>query len=411
MRIEKSELKKIIIAGETSYKPESTDNRFMEVILYFLYPKLKDIQKPLLIVIGYLTGIFLLNGVFTVQLFVDNLYSLLICLLVFDFLAYQARYQYNDICGISEDLAVGAEGRLPVKILGAKRAIITSFIIIIFKIIIAFFIAFKFGGEIGNELIKGIGILFFITFIYECFRRKKANSGIFFAVSLGYPLRIIVGLLASWPGVFEKNIVDTGMLICSDKLVVLGILLLAYCFFGEFSATLPWAHEAIKQNKETHSLRKEHYKFILEKLANRTSKPTPLREKGSLTDIWNLSFVLSISLLSFMACIFYPLDMKVYIFEILTIGLSIAVCKLSHKHILTSSFFLIVLSVVKFVILLKYSYFNIYILIYLNQIFFTSVYLFIRYNFESKFSFTILIKFILTVLIGKETLEYIESEK
>ena len=48
-----------------------------------------------------------------------------------------------------------------------------------------------------------------ITIAYETVRNFKNNFGVFFIVSLGYPLRFFVGLLSAYPNVLndKKNLI------------------------------------------------------------------------------------------------------------------------------------------------------------------------------------------------------------
>ena len=66
---------------------------FIRAIVYFVYPKVKDFYKPILIVIGFFYGV-LVNKIGFENIEWRNLFLMLF---MFDFLIYQARFQLNDI--------------------------------------------------------------------------------------------------------------------------------------------------------------------------------------------------------------------------------------------------------------------------------------------------------------------------
>ena len=79
----------------------------LSVIKYFVYPKSKDLQKIILIFIGFAIGLFLKNRITEVCMISEQIPNLLYSMLVIDFFVYQARYQWNDIRGVREDLSAG----------------------------------------------------------------------------------------------------------------------------------------------------------------------------------------------------------------------------------------------------------------------------------------------------------------
>ena len=115
----------------------------------------------------------------------------------------------------------------------------------------------------------------------------------FFIVSLGYPLRFFVGLLSAYPNILNNK----------NNLIIVLIILLAYAFFGEFSAIIPWTHEAIDIKNKGKSIEKSHYLYLFEQIKNRYRQneslyPKPLNEQGKILDLWNISYILSLSTLS-----------------------------------------------------------------------------------------------------------------
>ena len=113
---------------------------YLRALLYFIYPKSKDLQKLLLIIFGSLAGLFLMNQHITSNLINELLRNMVTVILVFDVLIYQARYQLNDLRGLEEDLNAGDKKRLPVDVLGIKNAVLISSLVITVRLIIALII-------------------------------------------------------------------------------------------------------------------------------------------------------------------------------------------------------------------------------------------------------------------------------
>ena len=198
----------------------------LKTICYYIYPKKKDLQKPLLIAVGYISGIFLFNDM---RPFKTALKEFAVIFIVIDFLLYQARYQWNDIRGLPEDRDAGKKDRLP-KLKGDKndrKSLIISIIIMIIKMFLAFFAIILCDGEMAFPLGICSVLIIVIAFGYEYAREKEKNRLIFFLVSLGYPLRFLVGLWSAHPKIFEE-IFD----FWPFSIITLSGLLLAYGLWG-----------------------------------------------------------------------------------------------------------------------------------------------------------------------------------
>ena len=66
---------------------------FRRLLLYFLYPRISDIQKISLIVIGFIYGV----AYFGTMINIEHVLLLFYTILIFDVCACQARFQINDI--------------------------------------------------------------------------------------------------------------------------------------------------------------------------------------------------------------------------------------------------------------------------------------------------------------------------
>lgn len=149
---------------------------FKHILLYLIYPKKQDLQKPILIILGFIYGIIFMD--LTINLM--YIWRLMFILFVFDFLAYQARYQINDIRGLKEDKEAGCTNRLLLNdIDNPGHAIKISFIVAFMKIIACIVITLFWGGMISNILLVSLTILLVSTILYEIARSKKRTYLVF----------------------------------------------------------------------------------------------------------------------------------------------------------------------------------------------------------------------------------------
>lgn len=214
---------------------------------YLIYPKLKDPQKPGLIVIGYFMYMIGLTDYGSVVEMIASIQSewktLALFVFIFDFLLYQARYQINDLLGLAADIKSGKEtipGMLKasdgVRKDLAKKSFMVAFARIFLAVILILLVPFcnKFWF-----VLCGI-ILLTATMGYEYLRAKtgtvntrgfRITFGIFALVGVGYPLRFWVGALAVHGFTFSPAFFFT---------------LLALEFYGWFVAILPWKRQIVQ---------------------------------------------------------------------------------------------------------------------------------------------------------------------
>lgn len=374
----------------------------INIIMYFVYPKKKDFQKVLVISIGYYSGIFLLNNYMNIELFCNSFFNMLVCCFLADFLVYQARYQINDIRGLKEDVILNKKGCLPVNICGKRKVVAISLVTIIIRMILFLFLLTKI-TKMASALKIYFLLVVIITIAYETVRSLKNNFGVFFIVSLGYPLRFFVGLLSAYPNILNNK----------NNLIIVLIILLAYAFFGEFSAIIPWTHEAIDIKNKGKSIEKSHYLYLFEQIKNRYRQneslyPKPLNEQGKILDLWNISYILSLSTLS-LGILVIDFSITNFFIALMAICLCTIICISAKRRILLCSICLQILFAINIII----CYSNL-VVIYLiiNLIFFSIMYYFLRCMYDVNFDFFNFCKNILIfIFIGKETWEYINDDK
>lgn len=249
--------------------------------IYFFYPKKKDFQKSILIVAGFAAGTWMDGG--STDLY-RSLLNGFFCWLFLDFLIYQARYLWNDIRGIDEDVLAGKTERLPVKELGGKKAVGISSAVIFLRLSLALLFIQFFSREMRPVFIISLCVIIIISILYEIARERKWDVVVFFLVSLGYPIRVFAGCWAAYPSMWTDSILGREKVALST----LVLLFLVYMCVGEISAVLPWTHEAVTQIKSNKRVVKSHYIFLFLRLKERGQAQLPLREKGELKDVWNI---------------------------------------------------------------------------------------------------------------------------
>lgn len=274
------------------YKKSSS---FQHILKYLIYPKKQDPQKPFLIVIGFIYCVFW-SGI-DIQL--THIFKLIFCMFIFDFLAYQARYQINDIRGIDEDKEVGRNDRLLCKdIKNEAHVIKISYSVAFLKLLLAFLITVFYADTLRNALLVSLIILFISTIIYEIAKDRKWTWLVFFSVGMGYPLRFFVGF-------FPLVSIDKNILLCPQTICFI-LLLWSY---GSLASILSWTNEVAnqmqkykdKENSFPKTYKKKHFQDIQEILISRfqiaqehkiKEKVLPLREKCRLRDPWNMTLLL-----------------------------------------------------------------------------------------------------------------------
>lgn len=287
-----------IVSGRVYAEAKS----FNHLLKYLIYPKTQDLQKPLLIVIGWLCWIFYTHT----KIRMIHIIQLISVMFLFDFLAYQARYQINDIRGIKEDKEAGHKNRLLFDEHEDERHVIkVSFMVAAGRIMLSVFLAILYCRRDIWLPFFSLLILFVSTLVYETARAKNLILLIFVSVGFGYPLRFFLGLLAFAPGSTFTALPVSAV-----------YFLLAFCAYGSFSSTLAWANEITDRIQKRYdqnetqiyqtSYEKKHYLYIQNVIKDRfeeaklhsfRGKVLPLRERNKLTDPWNAAYIFSVCMM------------------------------------------------------------------------------------------------------------------
>lgn len=343
---------------EVNIKKQDLIN-FIRALIYFIYPKIKDFYKPVLIVIGFFYGL-IINKIRFENIEWQNLFLMLF---MFDFLIYQARFQLNDIFELRDKKNMD-----PKKIffnigLTRRKTVFISSIVIILRFILFLCVIFFVEKNIALNILLCVGFIIFFAVCYEIARAKKTVLPVFFFVCFGYPLRFFAGFLAACQNNFVKINFSFDLL----------LVLLAYAFFGEFANILYWTKEAFLQKEKNIKLRKKHYEF----LCNRANGKLFLDEKGKIFDAWNWNFVLAIFFLSIAIFLKSNFDILIFFFEMCFIVFIIFFVLSSKKK---SNWIVLILSCIWLLKICVSCFFDWKIIFFcLNQAMFIRVYYFLRF--------------------------------
>lgn len=379
-------------------------------IQYYIYPRIKDLQKPLLLVIGFFSGLFFQNRLggypFPWRKF-------LLMLLILDVLVYQARFQWNDLRGLEEDAY--KTNRLPMNKRHPQNAIIASIVIMFFKLTIAGVLVLLFGGDIKDQLLLCSFSIIILAILYEHQRKKNKKSSskmgnivLFVLVSLGYPLRFFCGFWIAFPTIIRIDISPISQLIAQisaylHPVIILPdlephvllrfvcLLLLAYSCWGCSCVILAWTQESIFMRKNNKDLVKPHYTYLYNLVKEQNDEnPLGRKDNGKLEKPWNITYCISFLIL-FLMC-FFGIIMPSITFEVILLELITIVCCFCIVHgTLEKTVWRIAypLFIAFKTVLYFFSAVSLYLVyICLTQLLFVSVYTFLRFYFDPTWSLT-----------------------
>lgn len=294
------------LTARTSGHPAKSYDKaheFRRLLIYFFYPKLKDIQKPFLVVLGFVGGLIFSYYSFGLQSVEIYCWSIVLILICFDFFAYQARFLVNDLRGIREansPLKNEAGEIVPAYVQISIAVILVRIVLAVGMTVICW------NTAIGFPLFVALVVLVCITIVYEVARSKQWQKGIYFWVGAGYPLRFFLGAFAAIPLGHRFEIM------CSTQFF---LLLIAFWCYGMYSAIMAWANEVvdkIKAEKDLSESHKEHFLSLRDTLNVRYEHALdhrigedffPLREAGHFNDVWSITYVCSLTCLAIVSYI------------------------------------------------------------------------------------------------------------
>jgi hypothetical protein len=206
--------------GDTLYPKGPDDGPRRKLGSYLLLPRPDDLVKALFFPAAYILALYI-----GTPANVDLIRALLIWFIL-ELLIYQARYQWNDLRGLDQDLAhptSALRGRLPVgpDAADVRGAVAASLGTMVLRIWIAFVIGLSPIVDMGWWLIALIGAVFVTGSIYELLRGLRPMSqmaltrvawAIYLVAGLGYAVRGVSGSTASslpWSGNVDVYVLMT----------------------------------------------------------------------------------------------------------------------------------------------------------------------------------------------------------
>lgn len=241
------------------------------VLSYYIYPRPKDVQKVVFIVLGYAMGCVLsCSAGAAVFSWPEFIRGLLVTLLILDGLVYQARYLWNDVRGAHGDQShplAKARGRLPVAALGLGPAVSLALTVMFLRLIAAAVCIFLLGPEQWLPLGVSCVLILLLGVRYESVRTRGRTASAKFAAALaqgdaaggqdgarcanrcarqtifwvcfGYPLRWLAGLWSAYPMLPRFALEQT------NYALSLSLLFFSIAAFGGAFVTMTWILEAV----------------------------------------------------------------------------------------------------------------------------------------------------------------------
>lgn len=341
---ERMEQEKCMTQEQTNMQEADNNRHKKEVrraIIYYIYPKIQDMQKMILIVLGAICGIVLVsnNATSYIGIIQNGWTNFAISFVIIELLIYAARYQFNDVRGVSEDEIANKKREdenksrrgLP-RILGSRKAdvklslVITGIKIGIAIVMLTYIMLFY---EDKRWLCITLFVIFFLitiaTVIYEKLRTKEKTNGIIFAVGLGYPLRFIAGVCA----IYTSSAPSVSELWDKNAFIPMCCLMIALYFYGIMSATLPWIYNTSKEgeNDSSKDYYRDLYKYVIYHPSTDSYKESRHFGLKHFKTPWEIAYFVSLAFMS-LAILISRCDMTTLGMEIVVIILALTGCVL-----------------------------------------------------------------------------------
>lgn len=373
----------------------------LRFILFFLYPRIADVQKNAFFIIGFLIGIvyFNIEGLTGFDLR-NAFYRAAYVWFILDFLVYQARYLWNDLRGLEFDSIHPEKGkrkRLPVEVFGDKAAIVLASVIIVFRLVAAFVLINEYGGALKVPLTLGVVKILLIAALYEYEKTKNNAFTIFALVPWGYPIRLFLGIISAWPQILQYLISDL------PHMLVLLLLLFATTAFGEVFVSLTWCLDAVFLVQSGTEVKKAHYHVLCNQVPDYCKgNDYPLICKDRWGTIWNKYFCFTVFFLQ-LACVIiispvlgkWPIMISI-LSGIITVFISFQIRKRGGRAVKCGNILLFLFSVLECIYVYKCGIitdFILYVVLIMLRIGYSMVYQMFRHsNYLELVNFSVVLK-------------------
>lgn len=248
-----------------NHTPEFFYKEQERIILYYIYPKIKDFQKMFLIIIGMWWGYSVQNTKFEW----GNGIAAFVCI---ELLLYAARYQWNDILGFNEYIHSSKDEngkniirlRSDTKYRGfplISKSVKTNLEIAVFmaalRTLLAIIVAYEFFGKnrLNIPFLVCFVLIILSTLGYEKVRSCDENKAhmVVVMVGFGYPLRLLSGFFA----------VNTNVNYDLREMLAIVLVAIGIYYYGIMSALIPWMYEVLQERKNT---KKRYFIYFLKKI-------------------------------------------------------------------------------------------------------------------------------------------------
>ncbi|MGW5052081.1 hypothetical protein [Actinokineospora sp. NPDC004072] len=201
---------------------------------YLLLPRPADLVKWLFVPIAAVVGV--LHGAADPATRVPLPWAVATWL-VFEYLVYQARYQWNDIRGVGDDMAhpaAAARSRLPAGDRGPRAAVLISAVVALVRLALAAVFALVIAPpQVAHLLALAAAAVWALAAVYEWLRARRAGWALWLVVGGGYAIRTAVGLALM------------GLVPSGDGLRPFLAYVVAAWAFGVVFVTMTWVIEAV----------------------------------------------------------------------------------------------------------------------------------------------------------------------
>ena len=256
---------------------------FREFFHYLILPRKESLLKVLLLVCGFLAASFVSGDFFPTHL--------VYIIIVFEFLLYQARYQFNDIRNLKEGKTDNKHRKRLADFVAEDKPfrIRITIIMVLVRSNIALLMIKLWGASITNALFYTVLCLIALSIAYEFVRTKEMGRLTILLCGTGFPLRFFVGALAASDTSIQNSF-------WFDFLIIILICLL----WGTTVTLMKWVREVddlIIEGKigDDKKHQKAHYNIVYQWIKDRrnelgTEEKSVFTVKGKISDSWFICY-------------------------------------------------------------------------------------------------------------------------
>ena len=263
---------------------------FREFFHYLILPRKESILKVILLACGFIAASFVSGDFYPTHL--------VYIVIVFEFLLYQARYQFNDIRNLKEGKSDNKHSKRLADFIAEDKPfrIRITILMILVRANIALLMIWLWGASIRNTLLLTVLCLILLSITYEFVRTKEKGGLTILLCGTGFPLRFFVGALAASEEYIKSSL-------WPDFIIILFVCLL----WGTTVTLMKWVREVdglIIDDKigDEKKHQKAHYNIVYQWIKDRrnglgTKEKSVFSVKGKISDSWFICYCFILILL------------------------------------------------------------------------------------------------------------------